>query len=154
LKKSKITLLFNALIIILFLILLVVLFFIDKKSLYTGEETKICGYITNLKKDKDKLTIEIKNKEKIIGYYYFNDDLYNYNLGDEICLYGNINEIENNRIFNLFNYKKYLLSKNIHYKFNIDKIELVKNNTKLKYKIKNIIKKKSKNTFFCRKSVI
>ena len=63
----------------------------------------------------------------------------NYKIGDYVKVYGIGSKIENNRIFNLFNYKKYLLSLGIKYKIYSKSIVKLNNKVKLKYKVKNKI---------------
>ena len=63
----------------------------------------------------------------------------NYNIGDYVIVKGTGVKIENNRIFNLFNYKKYLLSTGIKHKIYANNTSKVNNKTNLKYRIKNKI---------------
>ena len=63
----------------------------------------------------------------------------NYKLGDYVIVHGKGVKIENNRIFNLFNYKKYLLSVGIKYKIYATSSTKVNKNIKFRYKIKNKI---------------
>lgn len=144
-KKLKIILLFS------FIILIPLSFIYNSKSKYSNE-TEIKGIVNSYKIDGNELKIELLAKEKIIAYYYFKTEeeknSFTINLGDEVLLEGNLKEPSNNTNFNLFNYKKYLLSKKIHYLFYIDKYE-INSNTKIRYKIKNLINKqilKSKNS--------
>ena len=142
-NKLKSISIFDRAIILLLLLFLISLLFVSKESKYKGNETKICGYINYLDIDEDKAVIEISAKEKIIGYYYGKDKFDNsYNLGDNICIYGIISKAKNNKIFNLFNYRKYLLSKNIYYTFKIQKIDKISDNNKFIYKLRNIIRNK------------
>lgn len=120
----------------------------NRSSIYTGNEKKICGHIVSIYSNNDKATLEIKNKEKIVGYYNFenlvkqNEFNSKYHYGDEICVVGDLIKPSDNRIFNLFNYRKYLLSKNIYFSMNINKIEKKKNNSNFIYCIKNMIIKR------------
>ena len=114
-------------------------------SKYKINDTSVTGYITNYIIDGNTLSIKINGKEKILAIYYFekeeqlNEFLNNYKLGDIVTLTGTMNKPSNNRVFNLFNYKKYLKYENISYKFKIDNIKKISNNAKLRYKIKNIV---------------
>ena len=85
--------------------------YISNDKIEIRNEDVIVGKIINIRKSDNKLSYEIKNKEKILVNYY-NGDL-NFKLGDTIKVFGKYKEIEENSVFNLFNYKKYLLSKNI-----------------------------------------
>ena len=112
------------------------------------------GIITNYKIDKNLLTLEIKGKEKIIAYYYFNSleeiNNFNYKLGDKVLLTGTFSIPSNNTIPNGFNYKEYLYHKYIYVVMNADSIKKINNNANWFYHIKNTIndhidKYKSKN---------
>ena len=134
LKKLKIILLFS-------------LIFIYKSYKFQNNysiPTSNCldGYILDYKVDGSKLSLEIKSKTKVISNYYFKTKYEKEIISSKICigckivLYGNYEEIEKNRNFNLFNYKNYLKSKKIFYKFKAKKIK-IKNELNLKNKIKN-----------------
>ena len=109
---------------------------LNYKSVY-NDEKNIYGYITNYYIDDNKTTIYLKGKEKIICIY--NNINFNYKLGDYILLEGNIETPNTNTIFNNFNYKEYLKIEHINYIFKINKITKLKDNNKLRYKIKNMI---------------
>lgn len=136
LKRLKILLLFS-------IPLIRIPFILDIKSEYK-DETTIQGIINNYKIDGNKLTLEIIGKEKIIGNYYFKTKeekkLYQntIQLGNKVILKGELVKPKNNSNFNLFNYRKYLLSKKIYWTFNVDEIKQT-TNTKIRYKIKNTI---------------
>ena len=137
LNKSKISLLFNWIIFFLFIVLSISQFF-DKKSLYNGTEEIICGIIIDVNIESKKIVFELKAKEKLIANYYFDNNFKNsYNLGDKVCLYGTLSKVNNNTIFNLFNYRKYLLSKNIFYTFDVKNIKKLHNNKNFLFNIKN-----------------
>lgn len=151
LKKLKNISVFDKFIIILIFIFTFGCLFIKINSVYSGNEKEICGRIDDFVSYDNKVTIEIKAKEKIIGYYHFKDlntknyfDNY-YHLGDEVCVYGNLERPSGNTIFNLFNYRKYLLSKKIHFLVNVDKIEKISDNTSFIFTIKNKIRDKISN---------
>ena len=61
------------------------------------------------------------------------------NLGDKIKVEGTLENLKDNTIFNLFNYKKYMLSKNTYYSMNIDNISLIEKNNNIFYKIKTYL---------------
>ena len=66
----------------------------------------------------------------------------NINLGDKIKAGGTLSSYEDNSIFNLFNYKKYMLSKKTYYKMHADNITILKKNTSLLYELKKYIIKR------------
>ena len=95
----------------------------------------ITGQIINKKILEDEIELEIKGKEKVII-----KTKENYNIGDLVELKGKIELPNKNTIPNLFNYKNYLKSKNINITIKPTSIKLLKQNKKIKYKIKeNII---------------
>ncbi len=105
-------------------------FSIDKKSLYTNEKC-VSGILTNISLSESyKLTI--KNKEAFTVYTKNN----NYNIGDSLKICGSKNTYGSNTNFNLFNYKKYMLSKKSYYYYYNPKIKLIKRNKNIFFKIK------------------
>ena len=107
-------------------------------SHYQEGSVDLIGYITDITYKEDKIDLEIKTKEKIKVSYYTNDNL-NLKLGDYIKIKGELTKPYDNTVFNLFNYRKYLLSNKIYFILNADEIVKIKDNTNLFYKIKNII---------------
>ena len=75
--------------------------------------------------------MELQGKEKVIGTYYFenidevNNFKKNYLIGDKILINGELSFPKNNTIPNTFNYKKYLLSKNVHHLISIESFEKI-----------------------------
>ena len=110
---------------------------------YENLNNNIKGYVNDYYIDGDKLTIIIKNKNKVILNYYFKTEKEKKNFeicyGDYIEVIGKSIEIKENTNFNLFNYKRYLKTKKIYYSFSVDKIKRLKKNTNLLYHIKNKI---------------
>ena len=105
------------------------------------------GIITKIKKDNNKTVLDIKAKKKYRVTLYKN---LNYSLGDKVHVKGIFKTADNNTVFNLFNYRKYLLSKNIKLIGENVSVSLVSKNDNFLYKIKNKIiyhidKYKSKN---------
>jgi len=126
-KKSKILLLFS-------LLVLIYTIYITKNDIYKSKyknEKIIYGYINSIKENQ----IELIGKEKII----VKTKNTNYKLGDYIKCYGKMNNVNHNTNFNLFDYNNYLKSKKIYKVFYSNKITKIKNNNRLRYKIKNKI---------------
>ena len=106
------------------------------KSNYGINENKIIGIVTHIKKDENKIVITIKDKENLLVYYY--DDI-KLNLGDKILVKGTLEQLDNNTNFNLFNYRKYMLSKNTYYKIKASNIKLLKENKNILFKFKKYL---------------
>lgn len=105
---------------------------------------KFNGVLVAYKIDGDKLSMQLKNKQKIIANYYIKTESEkkylenNLELGYTIKTTGSVNEPVNNTIPNNFNYKKYLQSKNINLIMNTKTIKIIKKNN-IFYKLKNFI---------------
>ena len=128
-KKLKILLLFSLIIIFIFRLQI--------KYNYNPNSNYVIGKIIDY---KVKENYTIINLNEIIVYYY---DEFHYKIGDIIKVEGVIKEIESNTNFNLFNYKKYMLSKRIIHKIESNKITLIKENKNILYEIKNKIKERT-----------
>ena len=139
-KKLKIILKYNKYI-LLFIIFFSFLFtyFYKPKSKYNINERIVYGYVREINDNK----ITIKGKEKLIVYLKHN---ININFNDYIKVEGNLSNITNNTVFNVFNYKKYLNNKKINYVMNENKITIIKENQNIFYNVKNIIYKKINNS--------
>jgi len=116
---------------------------ISHNSKLNSNMNNFTGIITNIKTSGDLLTLEVEGLEKIIGNYYFktldekNSFINKYKLGDTIFIEGTFSRANNNTVFNLFNYKKYLERKGIYYLISINNLEKVKDNKNYFYYIKN-----------------
>ena len=128
-KKLKILLLFS--------LIFIFLFRLQIKYNYNPNDNYVIGKVIDY---KVKENYTIINLNEIIVYYY---DEFKYKIGDTIKVEGTIKEIEPNTNFNLFNYKKYMLSKRIIHKIESKKIILIKENKNILYKIKNKIKERT-----------
>lgn len=141
-RKSKILLLFKILF-ILFVVLYVFIFnkYLIYKTNYKEGKNIIYGTIINIKiSDKTEIIIKSKDKIKAISY-----DKLDYKIGDYVKIEGILKIPSNNTVFNLFNYKKYLLSEKIYFICDIESIELIKSSSNIIYKIKNGIYNKIDN---------
>lgn len=146
-KKLKIDLLCK----IILIVTCFYTFYITKNLIYhtnykEGEITLI-GKIINITKKENNIDLIIKAKEKIKVTYYGS---VNYQLGDYVKIKGTLTKPYNSTIFNLFDYRNYLLSDKIYFILKADKIDKYKDNDNIFYKIKNSIyekidKLKSKN---------
>ena len=122
--------------------------FYNYESIYNIDQTAFNLKINSYKIDGDKLSLELKGKENLIGTYYFkteeelNNFINNYNIGDIINLNGNLNIPNNNTIFNTFNYKNYLKYKKTYYTLSIDSFNKIKTNKNILYKLKDFFYKR------------
>ena len=124
---------------------LFVYYFINFKSYYNGFEKSLQGTVNSYNISGDKLTIYLKVKEIVIVNYYFkslNEKTYfedNLKLGDLILVDGELEEPEKNRVFNVFDYKKYLYNKHIFYLMNANKVSIMERNSGLLFYFKNLV---------------
>ena len=139
---------FKVITIIVLLAECIFLTFYQPKSNYTEGNKKITAIVTKYQIDGDKLSLEVKAKEKLIANYYFKakeEKEYfqnNLQLGSTISLEGTLERPSNNTVPNTFNYRKYLQNKKIFYIVDVEKITLEKKNESLLYEIKNKIIKR------------
>ena len=124
---------------------LFVYYFINFNSYYNGFEKSLQGTVNSYNINGDKLTIYLKVKEIVIVNYYFkslNEKTYfedNLKLGDLISVVGELEEPERNRVFNGFDYKKYLYNKHIFYLMNANNISIMEKNSGLLFYFKNLV---------------
>ena len=124
---------------------LFVYYFINFNSYYNGFEKSLQGTVNSYNINGDKLTIYLKAKEIVIVNYYFkslNEKTYfedNLKLGDLISVAGELEEPERNRVFNVFDYKKYLYNKHIFYLMNANNISIMEKNSGLLFYFKNLV---------------
>ncbi len=116
---------------------------IKYESRYDEATSNIKGIILDYNIDGDKLSLQIKGKEKIVANYYFDTEeekkqiSEKLRLGATVNLEGTLTKPSNNTIPNTFNYKEYLKNKHIYYIFNISNIKILNNDIGLLYQIKN-----------------
>lgn len=115
--------------------------FIIVKSEYKDSDKNLYGTVIDYKKSKDKTTIWVKGKEKVLVNYY--SDI-NVSYGDYIYVYGVFKKPKENGNFNLFNYKRYLLSNKINYVVTASNINVIKKNDNVFYTLKNNLLKRIK----------
>ena len=135
-KKLKIALLSKIILIIAIVYTFIITNNLIYKTNYNEGDITLIGKIISITYSDDKTDLIIKSKEKIKVTYYGNS---NYKLGDYVRVSGTLNIPYDNTIFNLFNYRKYLLSNKIYFILYADKIEKVKDNKNILYEIKNVI---------------
>ena len=109
------------------------------KSKYNLDDNEFIVKVNKINYKDNKAVIEANGKEKLLINY---NGEFKYKLGDLIRVSGDLKLPTENTNFNVFNYKKYLLSKKIFFILDGEKIELVKKNKNILYKIKNKINDK------------
>lgn len=135
LTKLKTTLLFSILIICCFIYCFCYINS-DRKSKYELSCMDFIIKITKINYKENKVVIEGVGKEKLLINY---EGDFNYKLGDKVSIKGTLKEPSSNTNFNLYSYKKYLLSKRIFLVLDAEKIELIEKNRNVLYEIKNKI---------------
>ena len=98
--------------IIIFIITLLYTNYYPFKSKYTKDDKEFIGIVTKYEVKEDKITIEIKAKEKLlITYKYQDKEFNNLSYGDKIKVKGTLITPSKNTNQNTFNYQKYLYYK-------------------------------------------
>ena len=129
--------------IIIFIITLLYTNHYPFKSKYTKDDKEFIGIVTKYEVKEDKITIEIKAKEKLlITYKYQDKEFNNLSYGDKIKVKGTLITPSKNTNQNTFNYQKYLYYKKIYYLVEATSINKIANNHNYLYTIKNILYQK------------
>lgn len=129
--------------IIIFIITLLYTNYYPFKSKYTKDDKEFIGIVTKYEVKEDKITIEIKAKEKLlITYKYQDKEFNNLSYGDKIKVKGTLITPSKNTNQNTFNYQKYLYYKKIYYIVEATSINKIANNHNYLYTIKNTIYQK------------
>ena len=129
--------------IIIFIITLLYTNYYPFKSKYTKDDKEFIGIVTKYEVKEDKITIEIKAKEKLlITYKYQDKEFNNLSYGDKIKVKGTLITQSKNTNQNTFNYQKYLYYKKIYYLVEATSINKIANNHNYLYTIKNILYQK------------
>ena len=144
LKRLKIILQYKFIYLFLFFISLITYFVssnLEHVSCYSFfKDEKFI--ITNIIIKDYGIRLDLKGKEKVIGYLYYDEDKIDefvsaFELGDEVLVSGNISDINNNTVPDTFNYKKYLYSNKIYNVIEITDISKINDNENIFYLIKN-----------------
>ena len=132
-KKLSIILLYSLLSLVIFKLVYVVVFE-HYHSLYDENTIEISGVIKEIKYYDSSIRFIVNAKEDILVVSY--DKIPDIKLGEQVIVHGSMKIPKENTVFNLFNYRKYLLSKRIYYIFQLDEIEVTEKENFF-YKIKN-----------------
>ena len=138
-KKSKILYLFNFIILVLTIIYSFNYNYVSKYK----DESEIIGAITKITKKNNNVQIILNAKEKILVTCYECD--FNYKVGDIVKFVGAFKEVKNSTNFNLFDYKKYLMSLKIHKNFVFKEAIYIKNSGNIIYNSYNFFNDKISN---------
>jgi competence protein ComEC len=128
--------------IVSFLYVFIVTKIIKYESIYTNE-TVFNGIVNDYFIDGNKIMIELKSSENIIGTYYIKSNiekeyfLDNLKYGITVVLEGTLSDPLNNTIPNTFNYKQYLYNKKIFKLLKISKIQIKDNSVSIINSFKN-----------------
>ena len=117
------------------LLIIVLMSVLDNNTYYENEKS-IIGKITYITKKDDKTTIDVKEKQKYRITIYESVD---FKYGDKVKVTGLFKTPSDNTVFNLFNYRKYLLSKNIKEICTDCEVKRVRKTKNIFYIIKNKI---------------
>ena len=129
--------------IIIFIITLLYTNYYPFKSKYTKDDKEFIGIVTKYEVKEDKITIEIKAKEKLLIIYKYQDkEFNNLSYGDKIKVKGTLITPSKNTNQNTFNYQKYLYYKKIYYLVEATSINKIANNNNYLYTIKNTLYQK------------
>lgn len=129
--------------IIIFIITLLYTNYYPFKSKYTKDDKEFIGIVTKYEVKEDKITIEIKAKEKLlITYKYQDKEFNNLSYRDKIKVKGTLITPSKNTNQNTFNYQKYLYYKKIYYLVEATSINKIANNNNYLYTIKNTLYQK------------
>ena len=142
LRKILLSDLLYFIILLIILLISIIRILIPSQSNYNEGSIKDTFTITKISIDGNKLTLHLKNKETIIGTYYFNTEKEknyfqeNIKLGDKLQINGNLSLPPKNTTKYLFNYQEYLKNKQIYYLMTIEKYKKVQSNKNIYYLLK------------------
>ena len=151
-RKSRIPSQFSILALVLFAFAIIRVVYFECTYKYKTNSGSGYGTITMVSKKDDYTVFTIKSDSIFKAYIYDKNDL---DYGDYIYFEYTNKDVFNNTIFNTFNYKKYLKSKDIKHVVEIHKFKKIKANKFYKYRgliYKKILSRKSSNyimTFLC-----
>ena len=133
--------LYYIILIVVFILAIFRIYILKYESKYQENDNAFIGIIADLKKEESQYKITLKAKEKIIIYYYSDEDL-NLKKGMKLNVEGDLYYPINNTIPNTFNYKKYLNNHKIYFLMKARSITVLDESTNFIYSIKNSLYKK------------
>ncbi len=118
----------------------------DRKiSYYSVDDNSFILVVDAFQFDGNKLTLELRGKEDLVGSYYIDTESQlqylkdNIKYGVSLKIIGELKVPKENTVPKAFNYKNYLNNKDIFYTLSINKLEILDNKINYIYKFKNII---------------
>lgn len=153
-KRLKIVLQSNSFYLFFFLILLLYVFFFTKvvryKTSISDDTKEIVAKLISFTIDGDKLSMVLKDKEKISATYYLKSEeekeLFEKNLkvGKTLKVKGEKKEVTGMTIPNTFDYKKYLYEQRIYFCFQVTQVDILSEKISFLNTIKNKIEERIK----------
>ncbi len=153
-KRLKIilesNLFYYILIIVCILFVITRVLVIKKKSVYDLSVNDFDCIIEKISLNGNQLRMNLKCKENLIGYYYFDklkekeDFIRDYKLGYRILIKGSLEDQRENTNVNLFDYREYYYLKNIFYTLKIDSFKYKDKEQDYVFKLKNFLIEKTK----------
>lgn len=140
--KLKNILRFNIYIILVVIVtFFYVIYVLNKELDIPSDNIEVTGIIDNIYYDVSKLQITLKGKEIVLVNKYDEiEKLKNsIKIGYKVRIKGQVNIPRENTNFNIFNYRKYLLSKKITYTVTADDIQIISSKQNMFYIIKEKI---------------
>ncbi len=132
---------------VLFVYILISTVIIKRDSNYHNSNN-LKGKIIKITEKGDKISLIIKNKEKVLVDYYYQEHKPDLSIGDEIIVNGEEKTINNNTIPNTFNYRDYLYNQGIYLWFNAKNISVVSKSNNYINKIRSLIQKRIANNSY------
>lgn len=115
---------------------LINVFLIKRESMYNSDINNIIGTISDISINSNGRSLKINSKEDIIAFYDGDEEVL---IGDKVSIEGTLSIPNENSVFNVFSYKKYLYNENIFFIMNVDKINIIKHSKNIFVNIKNKI---------------
>lgn len=149
--KSKNTLPFKKIYYMILLLSGIIILYrlqLPRKSLHSIKENSFVGTIERFQIDGDKLTVQLKGDETVIGSYFFHTKKEmqkakkEMNYGDKIRVQGKWERPSKNTTPNIFNYQKYLEYQNIFYSISIKSYQKLENNKNPFKYLRQVIQKR------------
>lgn len=138
-KKLKIILLFS---LVSLCTIRIFLSTSNLSSYYKEKKMSIKGVIVNINYKDDYVVFDIKANKKYRANYNLNKKMFSYEIGDIIEVDGLVYEPSNTTVFNLFDYRKYLLSKKINYLIKVSDVKKIGSSINPLYGLKNFMIKR------------